>query len=293
MTLAGVSGHEWSKGNIHRLYVRRGEVRLGWLNLKTGERTLERAAALDDFEEFTRKWAAAHNRERLAAGKAPLRLGVPELAGNPKAAKPYDLARNKPGEGIEQKAEELAGTISAQTRYANQLVGKRSADEAWQLGAEGEETVAAILAQLGPAWRTLHSVPVGRHGSDIDHVVISQAGVFTVNAKNHSRSRIHVNENYVSVSGKELPYARNSRFEASRTAGILTRACGFPVPVLGIVAIIAPEDKMTVKAQPKDGNVRVLRHEHLGRFLASRPVALTPEQAGTVYAKARNSTIWT
>lgn len=291
MDLAGVSGHEWTKGNIARMYVRRGDARLGYIDLKTGGRVLERAAAMDDFEAYTTRWIVAHNRALASKGEKPLRLGAVALA-TPKAPA-YDLAKNKPGEGVDLKAAQLATTISEAKRYTNRLVGKRSEDEAWQLGADGEATVAAELARLGPAWRTLHSVPVGNKGSDIDHVVIGMAGVFTVNAKNHSRSRILVNENYVSVSGNELPYARNSRFEAARTSALLTRACGFPVPVQGVVAIIAPAAKTVIKAQPKDGKVKILSHEHLAQYLSTRPAALTPEQAKVVYAKARNSTIWT
>ena len=290
MGLVGVSGHEWTKGKIARLYVRRGDARLGYVDLKTGGRVLERSGALDDFELFTRKWVAGYNRERALSGEPTLRLG-PTAMTVPKA-KAYDLALNKPGEGIEQKADELALTISDTTRYANQLVGKRSEDEAWTLGAEGEVAVAAELERLGRSWRVLHSVPVGNQGSDIDHVVIGRAGVFTVNTKNHSRSRILVNENYISVSGNELPYARNSRFEANRAAALLTRACGFPVPVQGIVAIIAPAAKTVIKAQPKDGKVCVLSHENLARYLSTRPPALTTEQTALVYAKARVSTVW-
>ena len=40
-----------------------------------------------------------------------------------------------------------------------------------------------MLAQLGPEWTVLHSVPVGRGKSDIDHIAIGPPGVFTINTK--------------------------------------------------------------------------------------------------------------
>jgi len=291
MALAGVSGHEWSKGSVARMFVRRGDARLGWVDMKTGERVLERAAALDDFEAFTRRWIVAHNQTRVAQGKPPLRLQLTRLNVPKLAAR--DLAGNKPGEGVDLKAAEVSETVSEMRRYQDNLVGKRAADEAWKLGAEGEEIIAAELAKLGPRWKALHSVPVGTRGSDIDHVLIGPAGVFTINTKNHSRSRVHVNGNYVSVSGNELPYARNARFEADRAATSLSRACRVPLKIMGIVAIIAPASKMVIKEQPKDGKVRIVSHESLCGWLASLPEVFSAAHVDGIYAKARISTTWT
>jgi hypothetical protein len=273
------------------MFVRRGDARLGWVDMKSGERVLERSAALDDFEEFTRRWVVTHNQVRAAAGKPPLRLQLTRLDA-PKAP-PRDLSANRPGEGVDQKAEEVSATVSDLRRYSDNLVGKRAADEAWKLGAEGEELVAEELAKLGPRWKVLHSVPVGTKGSDIDHVVVGPAGIFTINTKNHSRSRVLVNENYVSVSGHELPYARNARFEAARAGTSISRACGTELKVMGVVAIIAPAVKMVIKAQPKDGKVRIISHESLRGWLTSLPEVFSAGHVDGIYAKARISTTWT
>jgi len=56
----------------------------------------------------------------------------------------------------------------------------------WYRGAIGEIEVAEVLSKLGPEWTVLHAVPVGSGSSDIDHVVIGPAGVFTINTKNHT-----------------------------------------------------------------------------------------------------------
>jgi len=60
----------------------------------------------------------------------------------------------------------------------------------WRIGADGEEKVAARLAKLvkkDPRWRSLHAIPVGENGSDIDHLVIGPGGTFTLNSKHHPR----------------------------------------------------------------------------------------------------------
>ncbi|MBF4563125.1 NERD domain-containing protein [Microbacterium sp. VKM Ac-2870] len=63
----------------------------------------------------------------------------------------------------------------------------------WYLGTLGELDVATRLAALeDDSWTVLHSVPVGTRGSDIDHVIVSAAGVFTVNTKFHERARVWV-----------------------------------------------------------------------------------------------------
>ncbi len=43
-----------------------------------------------------------------------------------------------------------------------------------------------------PRWRVLHAIPVGERGSDIDHLAIGPAGVFTINAKYHAGAKIWV-----------------------------------------------------------------------------------------------------
>jgi hypothetical protein len=97
-------------------------------------------------------------------------------------------------------------------------VGARTEERAWRIGADGEQAVAAQLTRLGPSWRVLHAVRVGDHGSDIDHVVIGPAGVFTVNAKHHPNTSIWVGGDTFMVNGQRVPYVRNSRHEARRAA---------------------------------------------------------------------------
>ena len=61
---------------------------------------------------------------------------------------------------------------------------------AWAIGARGEEKLAAELSKV-EGLHVLNDRKVPRTKGNIDHIVISQAGVFVVDAKN-IRGRIHV-----------------------------------------------------------------------------------------------------
>lgn len=56
----------------------------------------------------------------------------------------------------------------------------------WFKGTVEEIAVRKLLDQLVPPWTVQHAIPVGSHGTDIDHVPIGPGGMFTLNAKNHS-----------------------------------------------------------------------------------------------------------
>jgi hypothetical protein len=99
-------------------------------------------------------------------------------------------------------------------------------ERAWRLGAAGEIRVGVQLDKLtrrDPRWHTLHSVPVGTRGSDIDHVVIGPGGVFTINTKHHPGAEIWVGGDTVLVNGVRQAYVRNSRHEAERAGRLLSR----------------------------------------------------------------------
>jgi hypothetical protein len=157
------------------------------------------------------------------------------------------------------------------------------------VGADGEEKVGARLDKLRKqGWFTLHAVPIGEHGSDIDHVVIGPGGVFCINTKTHLGKKVWVGGDTVMVSGHRQPYVRNSRFEARRTAELLTVAAGAPVAVRPILAIMCAE--LTVKTQPED--VTVVGSRTVAPWLAKRRRVYSPEEVALLYGWARLSTTW-
>lgn len=158
----------------------------------------------------------------------------------------------------------------------------------------GEETVASELERLGlasgHAWRYVHSVPVGDRGSDIDHVLVCPAGVFTINTKAHMGANIWVAGDTFMVNGRRHPYVRNSRFEAERAARLITETTGLTVPVRPLIVVVDPRG-FSIREQP--AGVGVTTRSQFGRWIRSQPKAMTSHQVDVVFGAVRQSTTWT
>jgi hypothetical protein len=202
-----------------------------------------------------------------------------------------DLALRRPGEILQAQAE--AARQAAPFRTAlGRVMRVHTPARAWRLGAAGEIRVGAQLDKLtrkDPRWRTLHSIPVGTRGSDIDHLVIGPAGVFTINTKHHPGANIWVAGDTVLVNGVRHPYVRNSRHEAERAARVLSGACGFDIPVTPLIVVVNAE-QLTIKERPI--GVHVLSRRRLRRWLQRRP-ELTATTGEAIFDKARRSSTWT
>lgn len=159
----------------------------------------------------------------------------------------------------------------------------------WFKGAEGELAVGRILARLGPEWTVLHAVPVGAGASDIDHVLIGPAGVFTLNTKNHSGQTVWVGERAVLVAGQKQHHLSHARHEAARAAKRLSAAVGEPVQVTAVLVLVDPK-QLTIKQRPAEVNVVTTRR--LLRWLQRRRPVLTPEQVERLAAAAVIPRTW-
>lgn len=153
----------------------------------------------------------------------------------------------------------------------------------WYKGALGEIAVGRILGRLGPEWTVLHAVPVGAGTSDIDHVLIGPAGVFTLNTKNHSGQKVWVAGRTLMVAGTKHPHVRNAMHEAARAGKLLSAAAGLAVDVTGVLVIVEPRS-ITIRERPE--NITVLTDGQLLRWLNRRKPVLTPEQLARMTAVA-------
>jgi len=72
-------------------------------------------------------------------------------------------------------------------RIVRAVTSEPQSTRAWAIGAEGEERLAASLAQV-PGLKTLHDRRVPGTRGNIDHIVIAPAGVFVVDAKHYQGS---------------------------------------------------------------------------------------------------------
>lgn len=159
----------------------------------------------------------------------------------------------------------------------------------WYLGTLGERDAATRLESLDEGWAVLHSVPIGTRGSDIDHVVVGAAGVFTINTKLHEGARIWVGSRRLLVNGQKTDHLRNTRYEIERTRKLLSTAAGIDVPVRGAIVIVGAKE-ITIREQPED--VAVLAAPQLLRWLKKQKPLLNPAKLTAVTAVVRDEATW-
>jgi hypothetical protein len=200
-----------------------------------------------------------------------------------------DLAANRPGGAARQRALQERRAAPVRTAVAR-FFGRHTSERAWRVGADGEQQVAGQLATLPDGWFTLHAIPVGSRGADIDHLVIGPAGVFTINTKHHRAARVWVGGDVVMVCRTAVPYLRNSRFDADRAARLLSAAVGGPVRVTGLIVVLCAD--LVVARQPDPG-VIVTGPAGMLRGLGSLPPVLDPAAVSVLFEAARRSTTWT
>lgn len=70
--------------------------------------------------------------------------------------------------------------------------GERQSTRAWAIGAAGEAALGRAIADL-PGAQVLHGRRVPRSKANIDHLILGPAGVFVVDAKNHSGT-VHIRD---------------------------------------------------------------------------------------------------
>ena len=122
----------------------------------------------------------------------------------------------------------------------------------------------------------------------LDHIVIGPGGVFTLAAERHSGSRVWVGST-LWIDGQRTARAALSRREASRVAHLLGDACGFDVPVVGLVVSVDAR-AFTLTSQPRD--VFVVERKHLASWLLDRGEIIPDEVLAHVHDVARRRSTW-
>jgi hypothetical protein len=122
----------------------------------------------------------------------------------------------------------------------------------------------------------------------LDQVVIGPGGVFTLAAERHSGSRVWVG-NTLWIDGQRTGRAAMSRREAARVAHLLGAACGFDVPVVGLIVSVDAR-AFTLTSQPRD--VFVVQRQHLASWLLDRGEIIPDEVLAHVHDVARRSSTW-
>jgi hypothetical protein len=221
---------------------------------------------------------------------------APQVSSVPIVPEWQDLAGNRPGQAVRAQAESELAAMRQRSQVGTviaRVLDMKTQERAWRVGADGEEAVGARLDKLvKQGWHVLHSVPVGKGDSDIDHVLIGPGGVFTVNTKRHPNKAITVNGDSLRVGGYRQPYLRNSRFEADRASKLLSEACGFPVlakaTLVFLTGTLLPD--VTIKRAPAD--VAILDRMDIPGIFRRSKRKLDEGQISAIYEQARRSTTW-
>ncbi|MDQ0923177.1 hypothetical protein QF038_001685 [Pseudarthrobacter sp. W1I19] len=204
---------------------------------------------------------------------------------------PILLGQRVPGQAVMEELMAVQSVVRPRTWLQRVFGTSPLSPEAqpWYKGALGEIAVGRILEQLGPDWLVLHAIPVGRGSSDIDHLLVGPAGVFTVNTKNHSGQPVWVANRTLMVAGKKTRHLYNADFEASRASKLLTAAVGGAVDVTAMVVVVDPKS-MTIKSRPD--RVVVLRDGQLLGWLRHRKSELGPADVGRIASAAVLAQTW-
>ncbi len=292
----------WRKYGHDRTYLADAtDTRLGWIDNKTGQLTVEveaHRAALEAWVttngEAPTPTATALPATTQAESARPTVAPVPlEHAPEPAWT---DLSTNRPGQAAREQADTHLAEMKDRSKFwtgVARVLDVKNDERAWRVGAKGEETVGARLDKLnGYGWHVLHAVPIGNKDSDIDHLLIGPGGVWTLNTKNHPGKKVWVSPKQVRVDGHVVPYLRNSEFEADRVRRILTEQLGWEpfvkAALVFLTGTLVPD--VTIKEMPE--NVLILDRMDIPRIFKRSTQRLTPDGIAEIYEVARRSTTW-
>ncbi|MEV4432269.1 nuclease-related domain-containing protein [Streptomyces sp. NPDC049585] len=200
-----------------------------------------------------------------------------------------DLAPNRPGETLRARLE--ASRRGRLSLALARLLGRRPVEDSWRRSLAAEVRVGAQLEGLTPGgWEVVHSL-VLPGDAVIPHLLIGPGGVFCVQTEPVPATHVEVGEDEVRV-GRERqprPCVRRARRGAQRCAPVLSRCCGYPVPVRAVLVLAgAAEARVT----PALRDVRVLREDEVAAGLGTLGGVLRPDRVDRIHTVARNRRVW-
>ena len=291
----------WKRFGNDRIYVKTFDgTDVGYVDLVKRSITVLSADHGPALQDCLRRWITPETEPSApvvgsvdASGYPPPIVGpaVPTLVPiAPAVTRPVrDFAGNAAGAAARAKRDEINDQAPVRNLFAR-VLGVKTDERAWRIGAKGEEKVAKELGHLGPQWHVLHAVEVGDRGTDIDHVLIGPAGVFTMNTKRRPDGKAWVADRMIMVNRQKTDYLRNARFEGQRASRRLTSACGQAVHVTPVIVFVDLTE-FDVKHMPPDVHVTTLRR--MSGWLDSLVPVMDQAAADAIFAVARLSSTWT
>lgn len=188
-----------------------------------------------------------------------------------------DLRENIPGEQALKRARVEAETGGDPTP--------------WETGVAGERLVADAVDRL-TEWRSIHAIPVGTHGVDIDHLFIGPGGVITANTK-HLREPIVYREGKLTVGGVDRTrFLAKAEAEAVLVASVLGPRMDFGVPVFGAIVGSRAQVHRSRGRGGVNPEVALLHVTELSEWLLGLPTVLSVEHIAAIWEMAANGALW-
>ena len=193
------------------------------------------------------------------------------------------------GDGPRNQAVKLKAEADLLDEKARRL---REQAESWEIGADGEEIVAGVLAaglSEDGGWHLIHSVVVTNRGSDIDHIVVGPPGVFTLNAKHHAGKSVRISESEYRVDGRQRNYFDAAMSEGRNASSRLSIACSFNVPAYPVLVVVGSAD-LHIDAQPS--GIHVVDCDGIIEWLRGLPNVLDQHQTAIIAERAGDPATW-
>lgn len=257
----------WNRFGAERLYVRTPEGDLiGSVNLDSGTVDLQDPTQRDAFERAVDRWRAS----------APVPQPRPARTGS------VDLRDERSGGWIPVLTDTRPNALADRVIAASE---KRDDD----LRARSEHLVTARLRLLeASGYRSVHAIPIGSAGCNIDHLVVGPGGVFALAVFRERATHVWARNDTLTVDGTRQEWLHDTAFVAGRAARMLSTRCEFDVRVHPVVVVVDAL-RLTVEG---DSDVHVTNRTRLLSWLESQPQCLTEDEVDVIDDTARHPQTW-
>lgn len=182
------------------------------------------------------------------------------------ARREYERRKAKDEERLRLKWGRFGGLAVA-------LSSERQATTAWQRGAVGEERLGALLDSLASAEiAVLHDRRIRGTRANIDHIVVTKAGIWVIDAKRYTgRPELKTEGGVLRPRVEKLLVGRRDCTSlvdgVIRQVGMVRRVVGGAIPVTGVLCFVEA-DWPLIGGSFTTRNVRVLWPKRLAKILA-------------------------
>lgn len=272
--------NRWKRYGKDRLYVQRPDgSKHGYWDLLTDTGYPETPADLTVLAEALAGWRAGQ----------PASTQAPASAGDPRAGERVSL----PVRWVHP--DELLGTPTPRKKNALRRAASiafNSEERAGLHDDEGEDKVAAQLqhaARKDPRWLFAHTSQFTATDHCFDHVLVGPGGVFLIGTRRIPHRTLWVRGDTFMVDGTRFPYITDLRQATQYAAQQVVSACGFAVPVTGLLLVVDSPD-LTVQDLPDD--IEVMSRMMVAEWLLKRSTTVGDGEQIAAFDVLTNPALW-